>query len=125
MTEITSDQRIAFLEYMAHLTSKQYDKTIDDLVNLVRASRCFENAADAFAAQGFVPAELANDPEKRRVVAPAIASTLQVLYGTGGGLSGAKMEALASQSRIAALSEELKAISRACAFRCNTPSYVG
>ena len=62
---------------------------------------------------GFVPAELSTDPAKRAIVAPAIASTLEILYGGGGGLSKEKIAALESQSRIAALSEELKAISRA------------
>ena len=95
VTEITQEQRIAFLEYVAHLSAKQYDQTIDDLVNL-----------------GFVPSELAADPAKRAIVAPAIASTLDILYGSGGGLSEAKVDALKAQSRVAALSEELKSLSR-------------
>ena len=95
MTTISEEQRIAFLEYMSHLSSKQFDKTIEDLVNL-----------------GFVPAELSADPAKRAIVAPAIASTLEILYGSGGGLSTQKVDALRQQSRIAALSEELKQISR-------------
>ena len=95
MTTISEDQRMAFLEYMSHLSSRQFDKTVEDLINL-----------------GFVPPELGADPEKRAIVAPAIASTLEILYGSGGGMSAQKMDALRQQSRIAALSEELKAISR-------------
>jgi predicted unusual protein kinase regulating ubiquinone biosynthesis (AarF/ABC1/UbiB family) len=95
VTEITQEQRYAFLEYMAHLSAKQYDRTIEDLVAL-----------------GFVPSELSTDPAKRAIVAPAIASTLEILYGSGGGLSADKVTALTAQSRVAALSEELKEISR-------------
>jgi aarF domain-containing kinase len=95
MTTISEDQRMAFLEYMSHLSSRQFDKTVEDLINL-----------------GFVPPELGADPAKRAIVAPAIASTLEILYGSGGGMSTQKVEALRQQSRIAALSEELKAISR-------------
>ena len=95
MTTISEEQRLAFLEYMSHLSSRQFDKTVEDLINL-----------------GFVPPELGADPAKRAIVAPAIASTLEILYGSGGGMSTQKVEALKQQSRIAALSEELKAISR-------------
>ena len=69
MTEISEDQRMAFVEYMAHLSARQYDRTLDDLVKL-----------------GFVPAELGNDPEKRAIVAPVLAETLETLYSTGGGI---------------------------------------
>ena len=48
MTTISEEQRIAFVEYIAHLSAKEYDKTLGDLVNL-----------------GFVPPELANDPVSR------------------------------------------------------------
>ena len=34
MTEIGEEQRIAFVEYIAHLSAKEYSKTLDDLVNL-------------------------------------------------------------------------------------------
>jgi len=104
MTSITPDQRYAFLEYIANLSAKNYDATVEDLVNL-----------------GFVPSELSTDPAKRAIVAPAIASTLEILYGGGGGLSKEKIAALESQSRIAALSEELKAISRA--YPVSLPPY--
>lgn len=70
MTEISEDQRYAFVEYMAHLTAREYDNTLDDLVRL-----------------GFVPAELGNDPEKRAIVAPVLAKTLETIYSTGGGMN--------------------------------------
>ena len=95
VTEITADQRIAFVEYMAHLSAKQYENTVDDLTNL-----------------GFLSPELSSVPANRALIAPAIASTLEILYGSGGGLSAQKVDALREQSKIAALSEELKAISR-------------
>jgi aarF domain-containing kinase len=56
MTEITAEQRTAFVEYLAHLNAGQYDRTLTDLVNL-----------------GFIPAELDADPVKRALVAPVIA----------------------------------------------------
>ena len=49
MTEISADQRVAFIEYIAHLSARDYDKTLTDLVNL-----------------GFVPPELAEDPRNLR-----------------------------------------------------------
>ena len=56
MTEIGADQRVAFIEYIAHLSARDYDKTLTDLVNL-----------------GFVPPELADDPANRDVVVPVLA----------------------------------------------------
>lgn len=95
VTEIMPEQRIAFVEYMSHLSAGAFDETLDDLVNL-----------------GFVPPELAADPEKRAIVAPAVAATLSVLYSTGGGVTPDKVAQLRDQSRVAALSAELKALSR-------------
>ena len=59
---------MAFVEYLAHLSSGQWEKTLDDLVAL-----------------GFVPAELGEDPVKRAIVGPVLAETLEALYSTGGG----------------------------------------
>jgi predicted unusual protein kinase regulating ubiquinone biosynthesis (AarF/ABC1/UbiB family) len=91
MTTISEEQRIAFVEYIAHLSAKEYDKTLGDLVNL-----------------GFVPPELANDPVSRSIVVPVLAETLETLYGTGGGIT-AKTDALNAQqsSRVGELSEKL------------------
>ncbi|EEH53841.1 uncharacterized protein MICPUCDRAFT_20744, partial [Micromonas pusilla CCMP1545] len=55
MTTIEPEQRIAFIEYIAHLSARDYDKTLGDLVNL-----------------GFVPKELANDPVNRAIVTDAL-----------------------------------------------------
>uniref|UniRef100_A0A061R4U8 Protein kinase domain-containing protein n=1 Tax=Tetraselmis sp. GSL018 TaxID=582737 RepID=A0A061R4U8_9CHLO len=96
MTEITEDQRLAFVEYMAHLSARQYNKTLDDLVRL-----------------GFVPEELGADPEKRAIVAPVLAETLETLYSTGGGMTSKMAQLQESQkSRVAALSEKLEEIGR-------------
>ena len=34
MTTIEAEQRVAFIEYIAHLSARDYDKTLGDLVNL-------------------------------------------------------------------------------------------
>lgn len=96
MTEISEDQRIAFIEYIAHLSARDYDKTLTDLVNL-----------------GFVPPELANDPKNRDVVVPVLAETLETLYGSGGS-AAKKLDKLADQgnSRVSELSDKLEALSK-------------
>lgn len=96
MTEISEDQRYAFVEYMAHLTAREYDNTLDDLVRL-----------------GFVPAELGNDPEKRAIVAPVLARTLETIYSTGGGMDKKVAQLQDNQgSQTAALQEKLEEIGR-------------
>jgi hypothetical protein len=96
MTTISAEQRIAFVEYIAHLSAKEYDKTLNDLVNL-----------------GFVPRELADDPMSRSVVVPVLAETLSTLYGSGGGIT-TKTDALNAQqsSRVGELSDKLDALSK-------------
>ena len=96
MTEISQDQRIAFIEYIAHLSAREYDKTLGDLVNL-----------------GFVPASLADDPANRAIVVPVLAETLETLYGSGGGIT-AKTDALNAQSasRVGELSDKLEALAK-------------
>eukprot|EP00873_Tetraselmis_striata_P035626 jgi/Tetstr1/455890/TSEL_042679.t1 len=96
MTEISEDQRYAFVEYMAHLTAREYDNTLDDLVRL-----------------GFVPAELGNDPEKRAIVAPVLAKTLETIYSTGGGMNKKVTQLQDNQtSQTAALQDKLEEIGR-------------
>ena len=120
MTTITQDQRIAFVEYMAHLSSKQYGETVDDLVNLGFLSGDCESVAVGADLLAFSltlrppcpPLAVAADPAKRAIIAPAIASTLEIIYGSGGGLSPGKVDALRQQSKVSALSDELKEISR-------------
>lgn len=91
MTTISEEQRIAFVEYIAHLSAREYDKTLNDLVNL-----------------GFVPRELADDPVSRSVVVPVLAETLETLYGSGGGIT-TKTDALNAQqtSRVGELGDKL------------------
>ncbi|KAK3244688.1 hypothetical protein CYMTET_45716 [Cymbomonas tetramitiformis] len=92
MTEISGDQRVAFVEYLAHLSAGQYDQTLTDLVAL-----------------GFVPPELEADPEKRAIVGPVLAQTLEALYSTGGGIDK-KVNVLQDQanSRIGEISDKLE-----------------
>ena len=96
MTEISADQRVAFIEYIAHLSARDYDKTLTDLVNL-----------------GFVPPELADDPQNRDVVVPVLAETLETLYGSGGS-AAKKLDKLSEQgnSRVSELSDKLEALSK-------------
>ena len=96
MTEISEDQRIAFIEYIAHLSAREYDKTLEDLVNL-----------------GFVPESLVNDPANKAIVVPVLAETLETLYGSGGGIT-AKTDALNAQSasRVGELSDKLESLAK-------------
>ncbi len=96
MTEISPDQRVAFIEYIAHLSARDYEKTLTDLVNL-----------------GFVPPELANDPRNRDVVVPVLAETLETLYGSGGS-AAKKLDKLSEQgnSRVSELSDKLEQLSK-------------
>ena len=96
MTEISADQRVAFIEYIAHLSARDYEKTLTDLVNL-----------------GFVPPELANDPRNRDVVVPVLAETLETLYGSGGS-AAKKLDKLSEQgnSRVSELSDKLEQLSK-------------
>ena len=96
MTEILPDQRVAFIEYIAHLSARDYEKTLTDLVNL-----------------GFVPPELANDPRNRDVVVPVLAETLETLYGSGGS-AAKKLDKLSEQgnSRVSELSDKLEQLSK-------------
>ena len=96
MTTIEAEQRVAFIEYIAHLSARDYDKTLGDLVNL-----------------GFVPPELANDPANREIVVPVLAETLETLYGSGGSATK-KLDKLNEQGagRVAELSDKLERIAK-------------
>jgi aarF domain-containing kinase len=38
MTTIDENQRVAFIEYIAHLSARDYDKTLTDLVGQCRST---------------------------------------------------------------------------------------
>ncbi|CAM9540171.1 unnamed protein product [Chrysoparadoxa australica] len=86
MTEVTEDQRYALLEYVSHLTAKDYEATLYDLITL-----------------GFIPEEIGADPEKAGIVAPLLATVLEQLSNGGGAKSvtvetvGEEVEALGKQ----------------------------
>ena len=67
MTEVTKEQQGAMVKYVAHLTSGQYDKTVEDLVSL-----------------GFLDPALSEVPENRAIVAPILAEVLSALSQGGG-----------------------------------------
>lgn len=56
MTTVDADKRIALVEYISHLLAKDYDATLDDLIVLE-----------------FIPKEISEDDEKRKIVAPMLA----------------------------------------------------
>jgi hypothetical protein len=62
MTEVTLEQRLALVEYVSHLSAKDYEATLVDLVEL-----------------GFVSPDLVKDPAKRNIVAPLLGSVLEQL----------------------------------------------
>ncbi|KAH7278617.1 hypothetical protein KP509_38G049100 [Ceratopteris richardii] len=66
MTQITLDQRYAFIDYISHLVNNDYGLVAEDLVNL-----------------GFVPPELV-DPEKTVAVVPQLSRVLGQLTQGGG-----------------------------------------
>ncbi|CBN74481.1 protein kinase:ABC1 family [Ectocarpus siliculosus] len=70
MTEVGEDQRYALLEYVSHLTAKDYEATLYDLIVL-----------------GFIPEEIGQDPEKAGIVAPLLATVLEQLSNGGGAKS--------------------------------------
>lgn len=86
MTEVTEDQRLAFIEYIAKLVSRDYSNTLPQLAKL-----------------GFLPDEIASDPSKAAIVAPLIASVLEQISAEGGaekidvGVVGDELEALAKE----------------------------
>jgi len=67
MTEVTEDQRYAILEYVSHLSAKDYEATLNDLIIL-----------------GFIPKEVGEDPAKAAIVAPLLGHVLEQLVGGGG-----------------------------------------
>jgi aarF domain-containing kinase len=86
MTTVDEDKRFALLEFVSNLLAKNYEATVDGLVIL-----------------GFVPDEVVNDPEKRKVVAPLLASVFKQISNGGGafainiGAIGKEMESLSKE----------------------------
>jgi len=79
MTDITEDQRYGILEYIAHLSAKDYDATLTDLIGL-----------------GFIPPEMDEDPQKRAIVAPLLGQVLGELQ-KGGGAGAINIEQVTAQ----------------------------
>lgn len=79
MTEVTEDQRLALVEYVTHLSAKEYSNTLGDLVKL-----------------GFIPEEVQSDPEKRDIVAPLLGSVLEQL-SQGGGAANINVDVVGRQ----------------------------
>mmetsp|Transcript_4781 Transcript_4781/g.19157 ORF Transcript_4781/g.19157 Transcript_4781/m.19157 type:complete len:536 (-) Transcript_4781:802-2409(-) len=67
MTEITREQQNAMIKYVSHLSSKQFGKTLEDLIAL-----------------GFLDKELSENEENRKIVAPIIAEVLSQVSKGGG-----------------------------------------
>lgn len=61
--QVAEDQRYALLEYVSHLTAKDYEATLNDLIVL-----------------GFIPKEIGEDPAK---VISFCSSYRQMLYQSG------------------------------------------
>ena len=76
------DQRVAFIEYIAHLSARDYDKTLGDLVNLG-----YDRSSGARGRS--------RQPRRRR---PVLAETLETLYSGSGG-SAAPRKSISSTSR--------------------------
>ncbi|CAM9495053.1 unnamed protein product [Pylaiella littoralis] len=79
MTEVEEDQRYALLEYVSHLTAKDYEATLNDLIVL-----------------GFIPKEIGEDPEKAGIVAPLLATVLEQL-SNGGGAKAVTVESVGEE----------------------------
>lgn len=63
---MAEDQRYALLEYVSHLTAKDYEATLTDLIVL-----------------GFIPKEIGEDPEKVGCVLSLISSDSFVSFSFG------------------------------------------
>lgn len=79
MTEIPEERRIALIEYIAHLTAKDWEATVADLVTL-----------------GFIPQDVVDDKAKLNIVAPILGSVLEQL-SNGGGAKAVNVEEIGDQ----------------------------
>jgi len=95
MQEITKEQQVSFIEYIMHLTVKEYDACLEDLIRL-----------------DFLDDGIQNDPRKDQILV-ALADTLDTIYGDGKSFSPEKVEKLQNQkSRLGVLAEELDEIAK-------------
>eukprot|EP00929_Paragymnodinium_shiwhaense_P067011 TRINITY_DN336_c0_g1_i1.p1 TRINITY_DN336_c0_g1~~TRINITY_DN336_c0_g1_i1.p1 ORF type:complete len:928 (+),score=301.06 TRINITY_DN336_c0_g1_i1:88-2871(+) len=101
MTEIPNGRRVAFIEYLMHLQAKDYDKCLNDLINL-----------------GFIPADIADDTEAKQIIIPALTQTLDTLYGEGGDMKKkseifkAQREEMKSSGKLDLLRSQLQGIAK-------------
>eukprot|EP00611_Tribonema_gayanum_P008597 TRINITY_DN18194_c0_g1_i1.p1 TRINITY_DN18194_c0_g1~~TRINITY_DN18194_c0_g1_i1.p1 ORF type:complete len:1066 (+),score=380.32 TRINITY_DN18194_c0_g1_i1:141-3200(+) len=96
MTEVTEEQRYALVEYVIHLTSKDYDATLQDLITLQ-----------------FIDARVGADPQKAALVVPLLAKVMEQLSEGGG----------AKSITIEAVGEEVEELARN--YPIGIPSYFG
>ncbi|CEM28594.1 unnamed protein product [Vitrella brassicaformis CCMP3155] len=66
VTEIEEDQRLALVEYVAHLSAKDYNATLGDLCRL-----------------GFIPKEVYEDPQMRDDVLPLVSHLVETFHEGG------------------------------------------
>uniref|UniRef100_A0A6U4G8K4 Protein kinase domain-containing protein n=1 Tax=Phaeomonas parva TaxID=124430 RepID=A0A6U4G8K4_9STRA len=100
MTEITKAQQDAMVKYVSHLSSKQFEKTLEDLIAL-----------------GFLDPELSENEENRRIVAPIIAEVLSALSKGGGTAAFENVD----RTSIDGVGEELKELGKK--FPLQIPPY--
>jgi predicted unusual protein kinase regulating ubiquinone biosynthesis (AarF/ABC1/UbiB family) len=94
--QVTESQRYALLEYVSHLTAKDYEATLGDLITL-----------------GFIPPEIGADPAKAALVAPLLGTVLEQLSNGGG----------ANSITVDTVGEEIQELGRA--YPIVIPSYFG
>mmetsp|Transcript_38060 Transcript_38060/g.89069 ORF Transcript_38060/g.89069 Transcript_38060/m.89069 type:complete len:807 (-) Transcript_38060:260-2680(-) len=95
MQEITKEQQVSFIEYIMHLTVKEYDACLEDLIRL-----------------DFLDDGIQNDPRKDQILV-ALADTLDTIYGDGKSFTPEKVEKLQNQkSRLGLLASELDEIAK-------------
>jgi predicted unusual protein kinase regulating ubiquinone biosynthesis (AarF/ABC1/UbiB family) len=86
MTTVDEDKRFALLEFVSNLLAKDYESTLDGLVIL-----------------GFVPDEIVNDPAKRKIISPLLASVFEQISNGGGAFTinvgeiGKEVESLSNE----------------------------
>jgi len=79
MTEVEEDRRLALIEYITHLNSQDYEASLTDLTVL-----------------GFIPKEIDEDPEKKAIVVPLLATVLEQL-SNGGGAKAVSVESVGNE----------------------------